>query len=78
MILTPLGRRAASRTPRSHASRLGEEEFPRTLSDNRLLSVVRSYNHTPRKCLNFKTPAEVLTRDLLHFKCESTFPPPPE
>ena len=43
-----------------------------TLSDDRLLSVVRSYNHTPRKCLNFKTPAEVLTRDLLHFKCEST------
>ena len=46
-----------------------------TLSDHRLLSVVRSYNHTPRKCLNFYTPAEVLTRDLLHFKCESTFPP---
>ena len=36
-----------------------------TLSDHRLLSVVRSYNHTPRKCLNFKTPAEVFTRDLL-------------
>ena len=43
-----------------------------TLSDQRLLSLVRSYNHTPRKCLNFKTPAEVFTRDLLHFKCEST------
>ena len=36
-----------------------------TFSDDRLLSVVRSYNHTPRKCLNFKTPAEVLTRDLI-------------
>ena len=45
-----------------------------TLSDQRLLSLVRSYNHTPRKCLNYKTPAEVFTRDLLHFKCESTFP----
>jgi IS30 family transposase len=45
-----------------------------TLSNDRLLCVVRSYNHTPRKCLNFNTPAEVLTRDLLHFKCESTFP----
>ena len=45
-----------------------------TLSDQRLLSLVRSYNHTPRKCLNFKTPAEVFTRDLLHFKCESTYP----
>ena len=43
-----------------------------TLSDQRLLSLARSYNHTPRKCLNFKTPAEVFTRDLLHFKCEST------
>jgi transposase, IS30 family len=47
-----------------------------TLSDQRLLSLVRSYNHTPRKCLNFKTPAEVFTRDLLHFKCESTCPLP--
>ena len=45
-----------------------------TLSDQRLLSLVRSYNHTPRKCLNYKTPAEVFTGDLLHFKCESTFP----
>jgi transposase, IS30 family len=44
-----------------------------TLSNNRLLALVRSYNHTPRKCLNYKTPAEVFTRDLLHFKCESTF-----
>ena len=49
-----------------------------TLSDDRLLSLVRSYNHTPRKCLNYKTPAEVFTRDLLHFKCESTFPLAPE
>src|SRR5439155_21015172 len=44
-----------------------------TLSNQRLLSLVRSYNHTPRKCLNYKTPAEVFCRDLLHFKCESTF-----
>lgn len=49
-----------------------------TLSDRRLLSVFRSYNHTPRKCLNYKTPAEVFTRDLLHFKCESTCRPSPE
>jgi len=31
------------------------------------------YNHTPRKCLGFRTPAEVFAK-LLHFKCESTFP----
>jgi transposase, IS30 family len=42
------------------------------LSDQRLISLVRSYNHTPRKCLNYKTPAEVFCHDLLHFKCEST------
>lgn len=49
-----------------------------TLSNQRLLCLVRAYNHTPRKCLNYKTPAEVFTRDLLHFKCESTFRLPPE
>lgn len=30
-------------------------------------------NHTPRKCLGFKTPAELFSQQLLHFKCESTF-----
>lgn len=45
-----------------------------TLPEQRLCSLVRSYNHTPRKCLNFKTPAEVFSQKLLHFKCDSTFP----
>src|SRR5215813_5167240 len=45
-----------------------------TLSDRRLMSLVRSYNHTPRKCLQYKTPAEIFIRDLLHLKCESTTP----
>jgi len=45
-----------------------------TLSDRRLMSLVRSYNHTPRKCLQYKTPAEIFIRDLLHLKCESTYP----
>ena len=45
-----------------------------TLSEDRLLGLVRSYNHTPRKCLNYKTPAEVFCHELLHLKCESTFP----
>jgi len=31
------------------------------------------YNHTPRKCLGFRTPAEVFA-NVLHFKCESTSP----
>ena len=46
-----------------------------TISDQRLLALNRCYNQTPRKCLNYKTPAEVFTHDLLHLKCESTFPP---
>lgn len=35
----------------------------------------RLYNHTPRKCLGYKTPAEIFINQLLHFKCELTFPP---
>ena len=46
-----------------------------TLTNEHLLALVRDYNHTPRQCLNYKTPAEVFTRELLHLKCESTFPP---
>ncbi|MGH8226230.1 MAG: IS30 family transposase, partial [Gammaproteobacteria bacterium] len=36
-----------------------------------------AYNNTPRKCLGFRTPAEVFCEHLeaLHFKRESTFPP---
>ena len=34
------------------------------------------YNHTPRKCLDFQTPAEVFSA-LLHFECESTPRPSP-
>jgi transposase, IS30 family len=45
-----------------------------TLSENRLLSLIRSYNQTPRKCLNYKTPAEVFCNELLHLKRESTCP----
>ena len=31
------------------------------------------YNHTPRRCLGFQTPAEVFAK-VLHFKCETSFP----
>jgi IS30 family transposase len=37
--------------------------------------VLAAYNATPRKCLDFQTPAEVFLRQVLHFKCESTSPP---
>jgi IS30 family transposase len=32
------------------------------------------YNHTPRKCLGFQTPAEVFAK-VLHFKCETSSQP---
>ena len=37
-----------------------------------LETFVDAYNTTPRKCLDFRTPAEVFLAKLLHFKCEST------
>jgi IS30 family transposase len=43
-----------------------------TLSDQRFNQLVRTYNNIPRKCLAFKTPAEVFWDKLLHFECEST------
>jgi transposase, IS30 family len=42
------------------------------LSSKRLASLVSAYNNTPRKCLDWKTPAELFCEQLLHFKCEST------
>jgi IS30 family transposase len=41
-----------------------------TLDLDDILWLNRFYNHTPRKCLDFQTPAEVFA--LLHLKCEST------
>jgi transposase, IS30 family len=46
-----------------------------TLSDHRFNLLIAAYNNTPRKCLDYKTPAEVFLDHLLHFKCESTSPP---
>ena len=36
---------------------------------------LRVYNNTPRKCLGYRTPVEVLREQVLHFECESTFLP---
>lgn len=44
-----------------------------TVSPQQLQNLAAIYNHTPRKCLGYKTPAEVFAK-VLHFKCESTFP----
>ena len=47
---------------------------PDSFSDKDLNELASRLNHTPRKCLGFKTPAEAFSNQLLHFKCESTFP----
>jgi transposase, IS30 family len=45
------------------------------LSPKHFRQLARRYNNTPRKCLDFQTPAEVFLKALqLHFECESTFP----
>lgn len=41
------------------------------LSDDQITAVARAYNHTPRQCLDFRTPAEVFSQ-VLHFEREST------
>lgn len=45
------------------------------LSPQRVQTFINVYNNTPRHCLDFRTPAEVFVAELLHFKCESTWPP---
>ena len=45
------------------------------LSASQIRQVVAQYNHIPRKCLGYLTPAEAFSQQLLHFKCESTPPP---
>jgi IS30 family transposase len=44
------------------------------LSQRHLASLICAYNNTPRKCLDWNSPAEVFLAQLLHFKRESTFP----
>ncbi len=44
----------------------------RKCSQSDIDAIALKHNNTPRKCLGFKTPAELFSRHLLHFKCEST------
>ena len=48
-----------------------------TLRPHEFDQLIAAYNHTPRKCLNYKTPAAVFCEQLkvLHFKRERTLPP---
>jgi IS30 family transposase len=43
-----------------------------TLGPKILNAFTATYNNTPRKCLDFQTPAEAFLAQLLHFECEST------
>jgi len=45
-----------------------------TLPTRQFKELVRAHNNTPRKCLDFRTPAEAFS-EVLHFECESTCPP---
>lgn len=41
------------------------------VSPSQIRKIANAYNHTPRRCLDFLTPAEVFSR-VLHFEWEST------
>jgi IS30 family transposase len=45
------------------------------LSSRQLTALVCAYNNTPRKCLDWSSPAEVFLTNLLHFERESSSPP---
>lgn len=44
-----------------------------TISESQFTRLIQIYNNTPRKCLDYQTPAELFWQKLLHFKCQSTF-----
>jgi transposase, IS30 family len=44
-----------------------------TVPDKQFKALISAYNNTPRKCLDFRTPAEAFS-EVLHFECESTSP----
>jgi transposase, IS30 family len=43
-----------------------------TIKSSSLDDLIAAHNNTPRKCLGFKSPAEVFSAKLLHFKRDST------
>jgi IS30 family transposase len=47
------------------------------LSNRRFRKLIAAYNNTPRKCLDWLTPAEAFAQQVLHFECESTSRPSP-
>jgi len=57
--------------------RLPRKSDMNKIPQSQLDEIIRKYNNTPRKCLAYKTPAEVFYQNLnlLHFKRESIYPP---
>jgi IS30 family transposase len=45
-----------------------------SLDQHTFNALIAAYNNTPRKCLDWKTPAEAFSSYLLHFERESTSP----
>ena len=43
------------------------------LPQERFTQMIQAYNNIPRKCLGYRTPAEIFIESVLHLKCESTF-----
>ena len=54
------------RRPLPRSTKLG------SLSEAVFTAALQLYNNMPRKCLGYRTPAEVFLDQVLHFKCEST------
>ena len=44
------------------------------LDEHTFNACIAAYNNTPRKCLDWRTPAEAFSQQLLHFERESTSP----
>ena len=51
------------RRPLPRSTKLG------SLSEAAFTAALQLYNNTPRKCLGYRTPAEVFHDQVLHFKC---------
>ena len=86
--LHPLGLKTYFCNTRSSRQKGGVENgigrlrrfLPRTtnmkeLTWERVKTIIQAYNNTPRKCLNYRTPAEIYNNQVLHLKCVSSFPP---
>ena len=60
------------RRPLPRSTKLG------SLSEAAFTAALQLYNNTPRKCLGYRTPAEVFHDQVLHLECELTFLPAQE